>query len=268
MKFGLKVEDLEKRGYTIFNEILSKEEVACLKNELQAIDLKAVDYSENQLVAHNVHWGSLPDLHKLIGQPIIISFLNRLFGDTLICTSTLYSESRPGHPGILLHTDAQPYGSKIFGMQASSPVLVRVLYYLDDLTPLKSPFRVIPFSHLSLHADANPYTRYKSHPDEVTIACKAGTAVVINQKVFHGNGPNTSKKSRSMLAVAYRPAWAGPIREVEDWPPDMVNLLPEEIRPLFASLNTRKINYDLENRPKALRSTAPGLNINRWKYQN
>ena len=29
--------------------------------------------------------------------------------------------SKPGHPGIAIHTDAQPYGSAIFGMQASAP---------------------------------------------------------------------------------------------------------------------------------------------------
>ena len=62
-------------------------------------------------------------------------FLTELFGDDLICTSYGYSVSDPGHPGIAIHTDSQPYGSTMFGGQASSPCLVRVLYYLDDLTP-------------------------------------------------------------------------------------------------------------------------------------
>jgi len=252
MNFGPKVEEIEVVGYTIFDELLSNKEILLLKNELQEVKLTAVDYSENQLVCHNIHWNPYPHLHKLILQPTIINFLECLFGDELICTSTSYAQSRPGHPGILLHTDAQPYGSRIFGMQASAPVLVRLLYYLDDLTPEKSPLRIIPHSHLSLHADANPYTRYQSHPDEKIIACKAGTAIAINQKVFHGNGPNISNESRSMLAVAYRPAWAGPIAQVEDWPLEKVNSLPEEIRPMFRGLNTRKIHYDISNRPKGL----------------
>jgi len=67
---------------------------------------------------------------------------------------------------------------------------------------------------------------HKSHPDEEIITCKSGTAVVINQKVFHGNGHNTSNEVRSMIAVAYRPAWAGPIDTVEDWPLEKVNTLP------------------------------------------
>ena len=69
----------------------------------------------------------------------------------------------------------------------SCPVLVRVLYYLDDLTREVSPFRVVPHSHLSLHADGNPYQRFASHPEEVMVPVKAGGAVLINHRVFHGN---------------------------------------------------------------------------------
>ena len=54
-------------------------------------------------------------------------------------------------------------GSTIFGGTIfSSPAMVRVLYYLDDITMDVSPFRCIPRSHLSLHAEANPHTRYLS----------------------------------------------------------------------------------------------------------
>ena len=46
------------------------------------------------------------------------------------------------------------------------------------------------------------------------VTCRAGSAVIINQKVFHANYPNYSDSDRRMLAIAYRPAWAGPIAEV------------------------------------------------------
>ena len=80
--------------------------------------------------------------------------------------------------------------------------MVRVLYYLQDLTPEVSPFRVVPRTHLSMHADANPYKRYESHPGEVMIPTKAGSAVLINHKIFHGNYPNTGAYAREMLAIA------------------------------------------------------------------
>ena len=46
--------------------------------------------------------------------------------------SYAYARSEPGHPGISLHTDGQPWGSEIFGYEGSVPVLIRVLNYLED----------------------------------------------------------------------------------------------------------------------------------------
>lgn len=105
--------------------------------------------------------------------------------------------SKPGHPGISLHTDGQPYGSNIFGYAGSSPVQIRVLYYLDDLTADVSPFLVVPRSHLSLHDDANPYTRYAAHSEQVAVPAKAGSAVFLNHRCFHGNCPNVGQRDRA-----------------------------------------------------------------------
>ena len=183
-------------------------------------------------------------------------FLAALFGDEILCTSCVFAVSKPGHPGIARNTDPQPYGSAILGLQASAPKLVRVLYYLDDLTPERS--------HLSLHTDANPYNRFLSHPEEVMVTCKAGSAAIINQQVFHGNYPNRSQEDRRMLAVAYRSAWAGPIFEVPDWDQESVAALPDHIRPFFKSLNTRKIDFNVGNRPPNMAEEAPGINPSRW----
>ncbi|MCH2375566.1 MAG: phytanoyl-CoA dioxygenase family protein, partial [Planctomycetes bacterium] len=136
--------------------------------------------------------------------------------------------------------------------------------YLDDLTPERSPFKIIPRSHLSLHSDANPYKRYLAHDEELLVTCKAGSAVLINQKVFHGNFPNYSNSDRRMLAIAYRPAWAGPIGDVEDRDPKKIAGLPESTRKFFGSLNTRNIEFDLPNRPDNMARSAPGINPSRW----
>jgi hypothetical protein len=67
-----------------------------------------------------------------------------------------------------------------------------------------------------------------------------------------------------MLAIAYRPAWAGPIGEVPDHDPERVEELPSEVRPFFRSLNTRQIEYDLPNRPDNMSRDAPGISPLRW----
>jgi ectoine hydroxylase-related dioxygenase (phytanoyl-CoA dioxygenase family) len=260
-----RVRHLEVEGYVVFPNILPPERVAALRAEVDRLPTKGTDYSEAQRSCSDVQFTDSPTVIDTIAYPPMLDFLEKLFGDEIICTSCVFANSKPGHPGIAIHTDAQPYGSRIFGMQASAPRLVRVLYYLDDQPPERSPFKVIPRSHLSFHADANPYKRYLSHPEEVMVCCSAGSAAVINQCVFHANYPNTSGEDRRLLAIAYRPAWAGPIAEVPEWPADQVARLPEHVRKLFQSPNTRKFDFDLPNRPANMATDAPGIRPSRWE---
>jgi hypothetical protein len=259
-----RIRSLELEGYVVIPDLIEPPLIKKICNELDKLETKGTDYSENQRGHNDVQWTESPHTIDLIANPPITTFLSELLGDELICTSAAYGLSRPGHPGIAIHTDAQPYGSEIFGVQASSPCLVRVLYYLDELTPLRSPLKVIPRSHLSLHADANPYNRYLAHEDEVMLTCKAGSAAIINQKVFHANYPNHSNEDRRMLAIAYRPAWAGPINDVPEYDPKKVEKLPSNVMPLFKSPNTRNINFDVPNRPDKMAEHAHGISPRRW----
>jgi len=96
------------------------------------------------------------------------------------------------------------------------------------------------------------------------VTCKAGSAVVINQRVFHANFPNYSEEDRLLLAIGYRPSWAGPMADVPDRDPEQVAKLPPQVRPLFKSLNTRNIDFDVANRPNDLAASAAGISPNRW----
>ncbi len=256
---------IELEGYIVIPNLLPVNLVEKIKNELSRLPTTATDYSTHQRGYSEIQWTESPHSIGVIALSAMTDFLSTLLGDELICTSCAFSLSQPGHPGIAIHTDAQPYGSKIFGVQSSSPCLVRALYYLDDLTPECSPLKVIPRSHLSLHTDAIPYKRYLSLEGEVMVTCKAGSAAVINQKIFHGNYPNYSDRDRRMLAIAYRPTWAGPIAEVPDWDAEKVAKLPPGVRKYFRSLNTRSIDFDVPNRPSAMATHAPGISPSRWK---
>jgi ectoine hydroxylase-related dioxygenase (phytanoyl-CoA dioxygenase family) len=259
-----RIKHLEIEGFVVIPDLLNPEQIERIKPELDRLPTKGMDYSPNQRTFSDVQWTDSPNAIEVIALPRMIAFLEKLFGDELVCTSCVFALSRPGHPGIAIHTDSQPYGSKIFGMQASAPRLIRVLYYLDDLTPERAPLLVIPHSHLSLHADANPYKRYAAHPEATMVCCKAGSAAIINQAIFHANYPNTSDADRRLLAIAYRPAWAPPIVEVPDWPAEKVEKLPAHVRRLFKSLNTKNFDWDLPNRPANMANEAAGINPSRW----
>ena len=259
-----RVRQIEVEGYLLLPGLLSTEDIAALKAQSAQFETIPVDYSPHQLTRQNIQFegGSVTEL---IGHPVTIGFLAELFGDDIILMSYSYSRSEPGHPGISLHTDGQPYGSEIFGYEGSCPFAVRVLYYLDDLTREVSPFRVIPHSHLCMHADANPYNRYAARPEEVMVTAKAGSAVLINHKVFHGNLPNTGNRAREMLAICYRPAWAGPVADVDEWDSADLQKLPDLVRPYFRDRNSRVWDFHGGNKQANMPSEAPGMNPSRWE---
>ena len=263
---GERIRQIEVEGYLVLPGLLSPPQVAHFKTLTPALPTVHADYSERQRSHRDVHW-SHPDFAGLIAHPPAVAFLTELLGEDIVFLAATYTRSEPGHPGISLHTDGQPYGSQIFGFAGSCPVQVRVLYYLDDLTTDVSPFLVVPRSHLSLHADANPYTRYSSHPEQVMVPAKAGSAVLLNHRCFHGNCPNTGSRNREMLAYLYRPAWAGPVEpRIDPWDPAKVEALPAHVRRFFVDRNVRRgFDFFHKNKPDNMRDEAPGINPSRWQ---
>ncbi len=264
LTLGERIRQIEVEGYVVIPDLLPPDHLARLKSITDSLETHHTDYSLHQRGARDLQWlgGALTDL---IAYPPTIAFLRELFGDTIVFSHYNYARSEPGHPGISLHTDGQPYGSEIFGYLGSVPAMVRVLYYLDDLTPEVSPFRVIPRSHLSFHTDANPYRRFGDHPEALMVTAKAGAACFINHRVFHGNFPNVGDRPRAMLAIAYRPGWAGPLREVEPWDPEKLAALPDAVKPFFQDRNTREWVFDGGHKPADMKSEAPGIDPSRWE---
>jgi hypothetical protein len=265
LSFGEQIRHVELEGYLVLSNVLAPDHLAALQRETAALATTPVSYSVHQRVRGNMQWhGGI--ITQLIDHAPVITFLKNLFADDIVFMTYSYAISEPGHPGISLHTDGQPYGSKIFGYEGSCPIIIRVLYYLDDLTPEVSPFRVVPRSHLSLHADANPYKRYASHPEEVMVTAQAGSALLLNHRVFHGNFPNAGGYARRMLAIAYRPAWAGPtVPQIPAWNEADLAQLPDNVRGYFHDRNRRGWEFDGVDKPPDMASEAPGINPSRWQ---
>ena len=263
LTFGQQVQHLEVEGYVVLPDMLSPEHIARLLKETPHLPVELTDYTDKKKYANDIQWtgGVITDL---VAHPPMIDFLTKLFGNQPIMMTYDYVRSEPGCPPIVLHSDSQPWGSKIFGPEQSCPKLVRVLYYLRDLTPESAPFRVVPRSHLSFHNDANPYLRYREHPEQAMVTCRAGSAAIINQSVFHGNYPNQSETTREMLGIAYRPTWAGPCNEVRQWDEDKLAKLSPEVQALMTDRNTRVWSPDADNIQPDMPSDAPGISPSRW----
>ena len=86
----------------------------------------------------------------------------------------------------------------------------------------------------------------------------------LNHKVFHGTLPNTGNRSRSVLAVAYRPAWAGPIQDVPQRNQEELSALPSSVHPFLGDPNTKEYEFSVGNKPDNMDFDAPGMNPSRW----
>ena len=258
------IKHLEVEGYLVIPKVLNQRQINDVKIGMSDAEMLHTDYSTKQTRSvKQPQWHSRA-VAELIGHPAIIDFLNDLMGPEIVFTRGFYQKSLSGCPGISLHTDGQPHGSNFFGYEGSCPRLLRVLYYLDDLTPERAPFRLIPRSHISFHADASPYNRYKWHPEEITIVVPAGSAVIVPSMMIHGSHPNLDKSSRELLQFGYRPAWAGPIKNVEEWDENLVSNAPESAKPFLRSLNTTGFKWEQEHKPKGMKTEAIGINPSRW----
>lgn len=258
------IRHLEVEGYLVLPRILPPDYIARIKRELADVEMAPTSYSAAQTRATRQPQWSSRAVCELIGFPPVIDLLTQLMGPDIVFTRGFFQRTWPGCPGISMHTDGQPHGSNLFGYEGSCPRLLRVLYYLDDLTPQRAPFRLIPRSHLSFHADANPYVRYRSHPEEITLVIPAGSAVLIPSMLFHGSHPNLDTEPRELVQLGYRPAWAGPIQPVEEWDPQLVAAAPEIARPFLKSLNTTGFVFEQQHKPAGMRTEAPGINPSRW----
>jgi ectoine hydroxylase-related dioxygenase (phytanoyl-CoA dioxygenase family) len=263
LSLGDRIRHLEVEGYVMLSVPLDADHIAQLKEQTARFETTHVDYSVHQLGCSDIQFAG-GAVTELIAHPPTIEFLEMLCGE-IVCMSYDYSRSEPGHPGISLHCDGQPWGSKIFGAEYTSPKLVRVLYYLEDLIPEVSPFRVVPRTHLSFHNQANPYLRYEEHPEEVMVTCKAGSVLVFNNNLFHGNYPNTGSYARESLQLSYRPSWAGPAEPIEPWDASEVAKCSAAVRRLMGDRSGRFWIPEGGNKPPDMPRQAPGINPSRWE---
>lgn len=261
------IRHFEVEGYVVFPSILSPDIVAKLKAELADVEMSHTNYSTQQTRAVEQPQWTSPAAAELIAFPPMIDFLTDLMGPDIIFTRGFFQRTLPHCPGISMHTDGQTHGSDLFGYEGTCPRLARVLYYLDDLSLERAPFRLIPRSHISFHAESSPYRRYKCHPEEITLVVPAGSAVVIPSLLLHGSHPNLDTQPRELLQLGYRPAWAGPIQPIDEWDPELVANAPEVAKPFLQSLNTNGVEFVQPHKPDHMPTDAPGINPSRWAIQ-
>ena len=238
---------LEREGYCILNDAIPPATVKKIVAELQALEAACTDHGadnrgrvikrdDTRFMIHHLQFENCPSVHDIITDGAGTRFLEAATGDNLICTGASFAHCKPGFPGLPMHTDFNPYAGNPY--RPNNPIVIRALYYLSDLTQERSPLRLLPYSHLTLHKNMQFNREFnETRKDEIQVVCPAGTAVLFNPRMFHGVGPNRSTESRRSMTITFRPAWARPLHPVEEHEPAKLAALPNSLRVFFEGQN-------------------------------
>src|SRR4051794_32517829 len=108
LSLGERIRQLEVEGYLVIPGLLDAQHVDRLKAETRTLPTRAVDYSVHQQVASNPQFHG-PAMAELSAHAPMLDFLHEVFGPRVVLMSYAFARSEPGHPGISLHADGQPY---------------------------------------------------------------------------------------------------------------------------------------------------------------
>lgn len=238
---------VEREGYCLIKDAIPENNLSSLIKELGELENKCKDIKNIskymavineplRFIVTNLQFEDCPQVHQLIASGIVHDFVSNLMGDELVCMGCVYVNCKPGFQGVSIHSDYDPYTSNVF--RPNNPVVLRVVFYLDDVTSLNVPMRVIPYSHLSLNKNKNYTIEFNDRQnDEIELTFLSGTAIVMNPKIFHGAGPNLTTNNRRALAITYRPRWAAPVGTIEDYNEDKLSALPSFLVKYFRDQN-------------------------------
>tara|TARA_B110000037_G_scaffold175553_1_gene200176 strand:- start:2299 stop:3093 length:795 start_codon:yes stop_codon:yes gene_type:complete len=91
-----------------------------------------------------------------------------------------------------LHNDTRIIGCKF-------PLIIQVIYMLDDFTKLNGATRIVPKSHLKdEYAKSN-----KKYNNEKIITGQKGDAIILDASIWHGSAKKTIKNDRWGMIYSY-----------------------------------------------------------------
>jgi ectoine hydroxylase-related dioxygenase (phytanoyl-CoA dioxygenase family) len=203
---------IKENGYVVIPGVLSNEECDIYRNMLERDSFKyspmyvgsggtshGLNNKSSEKVVYNMHnkdikYFDLFDNKEIM--PIISSLLKEGSYKNSEEFNLLNISARcpaPFAPAQQLHLD-----SNLPGM-ASYPLIVVVLYMLDDFTEVNGATRFVPGSHkFSGYAEDG-----KSYEDEVLVTGKKGSVVIFNGALWHGSSTKKDDSSRWAVILGY-----------------------------------------------------------------
>lgn len=229
-----KIAEIRTKGFAIVEQIISPQEVAILRDRLQACideDLekwKDQPYQDAWMV-HNLMVRGMPFAH-LMENELLQAYLSELLGDTCIIYAYTSSSMPPKGTNYSrrIHVDCP----RIIEGYITN---VGVMIILDDFTPQNGASYFLPNSSLR----AEPPTEEEFFAAAEQVYPKAGDAVFFNARIWHRGGVNETEAPRHAVTMNVCRSY---MRQRFDYPrlvgPEIVEQLGE-VGKRFLGFNVR-----------------------------
>lgn len=236
------INDLKDNGYIFLPELITPEECnhyrSLLERDYEKYSPKYVNASTTQgslanksgeKVVFNLHNKDI-SWFKLFEHSEILSVLDGVLKEGSYSDSEPYymynSSARcplKGDQGQQLHIDSNLPG-------VNYPLIVNVLWLLDDFTLDNGATRIVPESHT--------WKKYAKdgeiHKDEIRVTGKQGGAIIFNANIWHGGGANLNGASRWAVALGYARWFIKPAFDfMQNTPEEIFNALSDEQKDLL-----------------------------------
>lgn len=219
--FNLHQEELSEQGFTIVENIYTKDEVTQILKVIDNIDnSKATFRKSADLFAIRQFLKEVPATHSLIFNGNLTQLISQLFGQDFFVVKSIYFDKPetsnwyvPYHQDLTISVDKKveienfgPWTVKQNQFAVQPPIeilenIVTIRIHLDDTTENNGALRVIPKSH-------NQQIYRPEHIDwtketETTCCVKQGGVMIMKPLILHSSSRTTNHQKRRVIHIEF-----------------------------------------------------------------
>lgn len=201
---------LEKDGCVVIRNILSREKLSLLKEELKPHLNETPNCSGDFYGYKTKRVSSLvtksSTCRKMLVDPLVLEvmdeFLLRNCSDYQL-NLTQAIQIGPGEPQQMIHPDDPMFPFQLPNMEEK---MINCMWAIDDFTNENGATHVIPGSHKWERVGLLP-ERQPEGKEIIQAEMPAGSVLIYFASLLHGGGANNSQKSRTGLVTSYCLGW-------------------------------------------------------------
>jgi len=191
--------ELEHQGYVVLPGLLSAADLASFRARIDELYAEEGDRAGSEFkqepgarrLANLVDKGEI--FEKVIETPAVLACVEAVLGTDFKLSSLNVRSADPGCGAQPLHVD----GGEL--PDARGYAVCNSVWMLDDFTASNGALRIVPGSH---RRQRLPSPGEKAD-DEILVAGRAGTVVVMNAHMWHGGSENRTQRPRLAMHVYY-----------------------------------------------------------------